>query len=48
MKLDEAIEKMKEINDNGGTCYFKGLGNGHVIAISEKWIVVNKKEKIKK
>jgi hypothetical protein len=37
LKLNEVIERMKILTDEGYVTYFKGRGNGDVQAIAEVW-----------
>jgi hypothetical protein len=45
--LIEVLEKMKELNEEGYTSYFKGMGNCYVAPIVETFIIINKKEENK-
>jgi len=47
--LNEVLEEMKRINDNGGCAYFEGVGNGIVVPVVETLVYVgDKEEKINK
>lgn len=44
MTLYEVIRRMRVLTDEGYVTYFKGMGNGEVMAIAEVWEIKNKND----
>ena len=46
--LNDVLEEMKRINDNGGCAYFEGIGDCTVVPVVETYVMDKEKKIIKK